>query len=35
MAHIVGGVHQMCSLTEKGVHTSGNNDSFNLTLFAG
>jgi hypothetical protein len=32
MAHIVCGVNQVSSLSKKGVHTSGNDNSFNLAL---
>jgi hypothetical protein len=33
MAHVVPGVHQVSSLSKKGVHTSGNDNNFNFNLF--
>jgi hypothetical protein len=32
MAHVVRGVHQVNNLSKKSVHTSGNDNNFNLAL---
>lgn len=35
MTHVIGRVHQVRSLAKEGVHTGSNNNSLNLSLFAG
>jgi len=34
MPHLIGAVYEMSSFTKKGVHPSGNHNSFNLTMLA-
>jgi hypothetical protein len=35
MPHFIGAIYEMSSFAKKGVHPSGNHNSFNLTMLAG